>query len=123
MHIDSGGSLSWSETYALVPLQKKVLDVEQSDGNHLEVPGMLPLPQLGHLTRDQVAAAGPGVTPGAGTCGGYRETLYWVFLRACLMSRGPGRHARSICKPVMGKRPRVLRLTPQPCSQAGGSLP
>lgn len=41
------GSLSWSETCALVPLQKKVLDVEQSDWNHLlEVTGMLPRPQL-----------------------------------------------------------------------------
>lgn len=74
---------------------------------------MLPLPQLGHLTCDQVAAAGPGVTPGAGTWGGYQETLRRVFPRANrlpLMSRGPERHAWAIRKPVVDKRPRGLRL-------------
>lgn len=43
----TAGSLSWSQTCAPAPLQKKVLDVEQSDWTHLlELTGMLPLLQL-----------------------------------------------------------------------------
>lgn len=45
--MDSVGSLPWSQTWAPVPLQKKVLGVEQSDWNRLlEVTGMFALLQL-----------------------------------------------------------------------------